>query len=57
MIMIFAVEQKGEPMDNDDRCYECGSYGDDYYYDEEKNAYVKACDDCPYRECEEHEVD
>ena len=37
-------------MDNDDRCYECGAYGDDYYYDEEKDEYVKACDDCPYAE-------
>ena len=35
---------------DDDRCYECGGYGDDYYYDDEKDEYVKACDDCPYNE-------
>lgn len=35
---------------SDDRCYECGGYGDDYYYDEGKDAYVKSCDDCPYNE-------
>ena len=38
-----------------DRCYECEAYGDDYYYDENSGEYVKACDDCPYRECGEDE--
>lgn len=31
-----------------DMCYECTGYGDDYYYDSEKDEYVSACDDCPY---------
>ena len=35
---------------DDDYCYECTGYGDDYYYDEELNDYVCACDDCPYNE-------
>lgn len=47
--MIFAVVQKGETMD-DDRCYECTGYGDDYYYDEDTGEYVSACDECPYAE-------
>ena len=34
----------------DDYCYECTGYGDDYYYDEELNDYVCACDDCPYND-------
>ena len=42
-------------MDWDDRCYECGGYGDDYYYDEDKGEYVKRCDDCPYSEWWEYE--
>ena len=37
-------------MDWDDRCYECTGYGDDYYYDEEKDDYVKRCEDCLYSE-------
>ena len=36
-------------MDNyDDYCYECGGYGDDYYYDEETDELVSNCDNCPY---------
>lgn len=34
----------------DDYCYECTGYGDDYYYDEELNDLVCACDDCPYND-------
>ena len=34
----------------DDYCYECTGYGDDYYYDEELNDYVCACDDCPFND-------
>lgn len=37
-----------EEFDNDDYCYECGGYGDDYYYDEELGEIVCACDDCPF---------
>ena len=33
---------------DDDRCYECEGYGDDYYYDEDTDEWVSACDDCPY---------
>ena len=35
-------------MKYDDICYECTGYGDDYYYNPEKDEYVSACDDCPY---------
>lgn len=34
----------------DDYCYECTGYGDDYYYDEELDDFVYACDDCPYND-------
>lgn len=33
--------------DDDDYCYECGAYGDDYYIDESGNL-VSVCEDCPY---------
>lgn len=36
-------------MTNDDRCYECGGYGDDYYVDE-NGELVPACPECPYYE-------
>ena len=29
-----------------DYCYECTAYGDDYYYDDNIDEYVKACDKC-----------
>lgn len=35
---------------DDDRCYECEGYGDDYYYDAGLDEYVSACDDCPYNQ-------
>lgn len=35
-------------MTNEDRCYECTGYGDDYIYVEETGEYVKTCDDCPW---------
>lgn len=34
--------------ENNDRCYECAGYGDDYYWDEEMQEYVSACTDCPF---------
>ena len=34
-------------MDND-RCYECEGYGDDYYYDADTDEFISACVDCPY---------
>ena len=33
---------------DDDRCYECEGYGDDYYYDADTDEWVSACDNCPY---------
>ncbi|MBQ1779396.1 MAG: hypothetical protein IIZ93_14680 [Acidaminococcaceae bacterium] len=54
--MTFAVRQKGEKMD-DDKCYECTGYGDDYYYDEDTGEYVHACDECPYAERRTDEAD
>jgi len=36
-------------MDEDDRCYECTGYGDDYYMDE-NGEWVSACDDCVWNE-------
>ena len=36
-----------------DRCYECTAYGDDYYYDDETQEYVKACDHCWVNEQED----
>lgn len=32
----------------DDYCYECTGYGDDWYFDVEKDQWVSACDGCPY---------
>lgn len=32
----------------DDRCYECGGLGDDYYYDADTDEWISACDDCPH---------
>ncbi len=40
-------------MINEDHCYECQAYGDDYYWDEETQDYVRACDDCPYNSWED----
>lgn len=37
-------------MTNEDHCYECTGYGDDYYWDEETREYVRACDECPFNE-------
>ena len=31
--------------DYNDICYECGGYGDDYYYDDDGEL-VCACDEC-----------
>lgn len=33
-------------MYDDDYCYECKGYGDDYYTDE-NGELVSACDECP----------
>lgn len=32
---------------DEDRCYECTGYGDDYYTDENGDL-VSACDECPF---------
>ena len=42
-------------MDNDDYCYECRVYGDNYYYDAETDDYVSACEECIYNRREEKE--
>jgi hypothetical protein len=34
--------------DYEDYCYECGAYGDDYSWDEEKQDFVSNCPNCPY---------
>lgn len=36
------------PDEDNDRCYECGGYGDEYYWDEELQEYVRRCDECPW---------
>ena len=33
--------------EDDDRCYECTGYGDDYSYDEDGEL-VSNCSDCPW---------
>ena len=39
---------KDDDICDDDVCYECTGYGDDCYYDEEKNEFINCCNDCPY---------
>ena len=39
--------------DDYDHCYECTGYGDDYYFDVEKDEWVCACDDCSYNGMED----
>lgn len=41
-------EDESDVWDDYDQCYECGGYGDDYYYDEEKDELVSNCSTCPY---------
>ena len=43
----MSLTRKEQTMD-DDRCYECEGYGDDYYYDAITDEWVSACVDCPY---------
>ena len=33
---------------DDDICYECTGYGNEYYYDEEKDEFINCYNDCPY---------
>lgn len=40
--------------EDDDWCYECSGYGDDYYEDDDGNL-VCACDDCPFNPAREDE--
>lgn len=35
---------------DDDRCYECTGYGDNYYEDPETGELISACDNCPYND-------
>ena len=39
---------------NNDHCYECRGYGDDYRYNEDGEL-ENSCDDCPFNEMEEEE--
>jgi len=34
-------------IDEDDYCYECGGYGDDYYTND-SGEWVKRCPQCPF---------
>lgn len=43
----MSLTRKEQTMD-DDRCYECEGYGDDYYYVTDTDEFVSACVDCPY---------
>lgn len=43
-----------EPRDDDDRCYECQGYGDDYSEDEEGNL-VSNCTDYPWNSANDDE--
>ena len=39
---------------DDDKCYECTGYGDDYYLDDDGNL-ISACEGCPYNRKDEWE--
>lgn len=41
-------EDTTHELDDYDRCYECSGYGDDYYYDIEKDELISNCPRCPY---------
>ena len=43
-------------FDYEDRCYECGGYGDDYYLDE-NGELVSSCSDCPFNNIYNEEDD
>lgn len=40
--------------ENNDHCYECTGYGDDYRLDED-GEWVSACTDCPYNGLDDDE--
>lgn len=40
------IERRND-MTNDDYCYECTGYGDDYYIDDDGEM-VRSCDTCPH---------
>lgn len=41
---------------DNDRCYECSGYGDDYYVDE-NGELVFNCIDCPFNRSDEEDCD
>ena len=45
-----------DPFDDDDWCYECGGYGDDYYFDD-NGELICACDDCPHNRANKEDDD
>lgn len=49
--MTFVVVANGRSVTamDEDRCYECKGYGDDYYTDE-NGEMTHACDECPFSE-------
>lgn len=54
MHMWTGVEMGGMTIMDDDKCYECTGYGDDYYLDDDGNL-ISACEDCPYNRKDEWE--
>lgn len=54
MHMWTGVEMGGITIMDDDKCYECTGYGDDYYLDDDGNL-ISACEDCPYNRKDERE--
>lgn len=43
-------EDEDDDWTNDDICYECKGYGDDFYYDEKTDDLVCRCFECPFWE-------
>lgn len=58
--MIMTEEEMDEqlenydPWDDDDRCYECTGYGDDYYLNEDGEM-VSNCTNCPWNSANDDE--
>lgn len=36
--------------EDNDYCYECAGYGDDYYFNAKTGEWESACDKCPFNE-------
>lgn len=47
--MIHQIKKgKHKMFDDDDYCYECRGYGDDYSYDPDTDEDICNCETCPY---------